>query len=210
MPAIKINSSSEQEDEKEFSYKFYLGLDGRRSIVLGENSSLGGLKIGTIINNKFKTGLGIYWMRNDIVRAGIPGGNITDSRDTLFYNFGYTSLFFEPMFVLNRRWQLSFPMHLGSAVAETSYLTTQGKKQLFRTDKAPLFEVSGVGQYKFLRWLAIGTGIGYRALLIDRNAAQRALNAPVYILQLKVLFGVIWKTYLNKKIDDGWEVNEEK
>ena len=150
-------------------------------------------------------GIGLYWMNENIERAGTPGPNYTNSQGTLFYKFGYTSLFFEPIKTLSRRWQLSAPFHLGSAVIETRYLTNTGNKELFRTTKAPLFEFSGVAQYKIYRWLAVGTGIGYRSLLVDDNKIKKALNAPVYILQLKVLLEVIWKALLNQEIDDGWD-----
>lgn len=207
---IEIDSNTTQQtiapnEEKDFTYKFLLSLDGRRSIVLGENTELGGLKIGTTINNKYKTGIGIYWMRNNIERSGKPGGNIRDSRDTLYFKFGYTSLFFEPVFTINKRWQISTPFHLGSAVIEARYLTTGREKKLFKTTKAPLVEISGVVQYKLLRWLAFGTGIGYRSVLIDETNIKKALEAPVYIFQLKILFGVIWNTYLDKEINDGWD-----
>jgi hypothetical protein len=201
----KKEGQDEIKQEKDYNWKFLLSLDGRRSVVLEETTGIGGLKIGATLNNRYKMGLGIYWMKGDIERVGLPGGNITDAQGSLFYKFGYTSLFFEPVKTLNRKWQLSLPLHIGSAVIERSYLNTAGNKHLFKTSKAPLFEFSIIGQYKFYRWLAMGTGFGYRSLLVDDDKIKRALNAPVYILQIKILFGVIWKTLLNKEIDDGWD-----
>lgn len=203
--SLETVAVSPEKETKKNSWKLLLGLDGRRSVVLNESTLLGGLKIGATLNKKHKMGIGIYWMKDDIVRHGAPGLNITDATGDLFFKFGYTSLFYEPVLFRNKRWQLSTPVHLGSAVIELRYLNSLDQRVLFQTTKAPLFELSGVAQYKILRWLAIGTGLGYRGLLVNDQRIKQALNAPVYILQLKILFGVIWKTILDKEIDDDWE-----
>jgi hypothetical protein len=202
---VQTENEETTQKEKDYKWKFLLSLDGRKSIVLGENTELGGLKIGATLNNKYKMGVGLYWMKENIERNGTPGGDITNAKGTLYYKFGYTSLFFEPVKTLSRRWQLSAPLHIGSAVIESRYLNNLNERQLFMTTKVPLFEFSGVAQYKFYRWLAVGTGIGYRSFLVEDEKLKQALNAPVYILQLKILFGVIWKALLNQEIDDGWD-----
>lgn len=191
-------------DKKEKKWKFLLSLDGRKSFVLGENTSIGGLKIGASYKNKYKMGFGIYNMRGNIERNGHPGQDITNSEGTLFYKFGYQSVYFERVWKLNRRWQASIPVHFGGAVIESRYSTLTADRPLFSTLKAPVFEFSGVAQYKLLRWLAIGTGAGYRSVLAKDSRIKQALSAPVYILQLKILFGVIWNSLLDKSIYDGW------
>lgn len=181
-----------------------MGLDGRKSIILGENTEIGGLKIGAILNKKYKMGLGFYWMKNDIVRTGNPGARFQDATNHLFYSFSYLSLFYERIWHYSKRWQISSPIHLGSASIRADYLNTSNKRKSFLRKNAPLLEVSGVAQYKFFRWLAVGTGLGTRVILIDDKKTKKALNGPVYILQLKILFGVLWKLYHGQAIDDDW------
>jgi len=73
-----------------------------------------------------------------------------------------------------------------------------------------MMEVSGVVQFKVTRWLAVGTGLGQRFLLVGDKGVRKALGGPVTIFQVKVMFGVLWKMMTKKtyKLDDDWELDK--
>lgn len=195
---------------KKNQWKFLFAFDARTSWVLGERAGLAGLKIGTTLNKKHKFGLGLYFLKQPIVRGGV---NLSETdyptaTDTTRYNFGYSSLFYEPIWFTNKRLTLSTPLHLGTATVNASYLyrdtTGAGYTEYFE-GRVKMFEISGVANFKIFRWFAIGAGAGYRGLLTPDANARRAFGGPVLIFQAKIMFGVIYKLAFKKPIDDGWE-----
>lgn len=204
---VGLSSYAQDSIREKNEWKFLIGFDARTSRVLGERSGIGGLKIGATLNKKHKMGMGFYFLKRDIVRPGVnlPLKEYPTATDTTAYKFGYTSFFYEPVWYRSKRLELSTPFHLGGGNLQAFYVDTLGQRNKYFDGGAPLFEISGVGQYKIFRWFAIGVGAGYRSILIRDKQAQRALNGAVGIFQVKVLFGVLYKLALKKPIEDGWD-----
>lgn len=203
--------SEYQEDSvKSKNWKLHFGFDGRVSWALGQRTSLGGIKFGMIYKKKHKFGIGMYYFKNPIIRSGIelPEQDYPDATDTTSYNFGYTSLFYEPIWYINRRLSISAPVHFGYATISASYKvndTTQTAWTNYLNQSDQIVGFSGVANYKIFRWLAVGTGGGYRFLLTKDARVRKALNRPILIFQVKLLLGVLYKLALKKPIDDGWD-----
>ena len=203
--------SEYQEDSlKTKKWKLHCGFDGRMSWALGQRTSLGGIKFGLIYNKKHKFGIGLYYFKNPIIRSGVELSerDYPDATDTTSYNFGYTSLFYEPIWYITRRLSISAPVHFGTATISASYKvddTTQTVWTNYLNQNEEIFGISGVANYKVFRWLAIGSGGGYRFLLTKDARVRKALNRPIIIFQVKLMLGVMYKLALKKPIDDGWD-----
>lgn len=200
--------------KKKNEWKFLFGFDARTSWVLGEKSGLAGLKIGATLNKKHNFGVGIYFLKQQIVRGGVTLDPVEfpDATDTTSYNFGYSSLFYEPIWYNSRRLSLSTPFHYGTATVTASYKrsdTTAAIWTQYFTERKPLVEVSGVATYKVFRWFAFGVGGGYRFVLSEDQQVRRALSGPVVIFQAKVMLGVLYKLAFKKPIDDGWDEGKD-
>jgi hypothetical protein len=64
--------------------------------------------------------------------------------------------------------------------------------------------LGGSAQFKVWRWLALGTGAGYRQMLTRDENIGRSLNAPFYQLQLKLLLGELYRMAFRKEELEAW------
>lgn len=200
----KIDSSYSKKEEK--NLKFFFGFDARRSFVLKKNSKFNGIKIGLSYKNKHRFGLGLYGMQEPITFVGeVDRIKHPDATDTVRFNFGYGSLFYEYVWFKNKRWDLSTPIHFGLGNLAFSFKDTSANYQRLFGGGALMTELTGVAQFKIFRWFALGTGVGYRMMLIDDKTIRKSLNSPVYIFQVKILFGEIYKMTFRRKNLEEWK-----
>jgi hypothetical protein len=199
-----IDSTYSKKEEKHL--KFFFGFDARRSFVLKNNSKFNGIKIGLSYKNKHRFGIGLYGMQEPITFVGeVDRIKHPDATDTVRFNFGYGSLFYEYVWFKNKRWDLSTPIHFGLGNLAFSFKDTSANYQRLFGGGALMTELTGVAQFKIFRWFALGTGVGYRMMLIDDKTIRKSLNSPVYIFQVKILFGEIYKMTFRRKNLEEWK-----
>lgn len=188
--------------------KFLFTLDARRSVALEEKVKIGGFKIGMRVGDSYQLGMGFYGMNTPIRRNIILDKNhYPDSKDTVLFDFDYTTLFFDKIWFKNKRWELSTPFHFGIGTLKLNYMSFDEKQKVKPISKggALTSELSFVSQFKIIRWFAIGAGFGYRNLLLNDKAVKSAFNAPVYIFQMKLLMGQLYKSVFKKEDkSDDW------
>ena len=54
--------------------------------------------------------------------------------------------------------------------------------------------------YKIVRWIGIGSGIGYRLILFKNKNISEHLTSPVFIFKAKIYLGEIVRTFTGKEI----------
>jgi len=188
-------------------FKFLFAFDARRSFVLDRNVKFNGVKIGATYKGKLRFGMGIYEMRNPIRMPGIPVDKVEfpDATDTVFFKFNYSGVFVEPIWYNSKRWQISTPAQLGNGDVVLSYRDTSNTRNVeFFKGTVPVFSTSVAGQYKIWRWLAIGSGFGYRFILVKENDIKKSVSAPFYNLSVKVLLGELYKMAFKKEELEEW------
>ncbi len=201
----EVTDSTTTLKKEEKRIKFFIGLDARRSFVLNKNTKFNGIKIGLSYNNKHRFGLGIYGMQQPITFVGeVDRIKHPEATDTVRFNFGYGSIFYEYVWFKNKRWDLSTPIHFGLGNLSFSYLDTAKAYQPLYGGGALMTELTGVAQFKVFRWFALGSGVGYRMMLVDDKTIRNNLNSPVYIIQFKILFGEIYKMTFRRKNLEKW------
>jgi hypothetical protein len=54
--------------------------------------------------------------------------------------------------------------------------------------------------YKIVRWVGLGSGIGYRLILYKNKNISEHLTSPVFIFKVKIYLGEIVRTFTGKEI----------
>ncbi|MFP5471185.1 MAG: hypothetical protein ACLGGV_06285 [Bacteroidia bacterium] len=186
--------------------KFLFAFDARRSFILDKNTKFNGLKLGVRVGDDYQIGIGFYGMQEPLIQpALLDKQKYPDSKDTLIFNFDYTTFFYERIWYKTKRWELTTPLHFGIGSLKLDYLTdTIPQRKNIVKGAAFTTELSFVAQYKVFRWFAIGTGVGYRWFLVKDKRTKDALNAPVYIIQFKVLVGELFRMATKKEDNSEW------
>ncbi|MFL5728629.1 MAG: hypothetical protein ACJ75J_03985 [Cytophagaceae bacterium] len=197
--AIQGDTSIHQHLRK---FKIVFVLDLKRPFSPAQKVRVGGIKVGFQYKNKFRTGIGVYQLlKPAIVKTLVYEGTPSQKTVNANLDIGYLSLFFEPILLKTRKWELSTPLQLGSATARLSYTDTilaVPQKVLISKRKSPLLEGSFVAEYRLVRWLGFGAGIGYRQMLSSDPVLKKNFNGPIYIVKAKIYFHEIYNTVFNR------------
>jgi uncharacterized oligopeptide transporter (OPT) family protein len=49
-------------------------------------------------------------------------------------------------------------------------------------------------QYKIIRWVGVGAGLGYRLMLVNNPEIETKMNSPVFAIGIKLYLGEIVKS----------------
>lgn len=186
--------------------KMYFAFDASRSFLSEPNVRFNGIKIGLELMEKHRVGLAIYGLTNQVRFTGeLDQNDYPNSTDTLYFNFNYASVFYDHVWLRTKRWELTTPFHIGMGGIDISYLDTTGvRSSPFLSTNSVMMGFGGSAQFKVLRWVALGTGAGYRQMLTRDENIGKSLNAPFYQLQLKILLGEIYRMTFKRDELEEW------
>lgn len=120
--------------------------------------------------------------------AWIPGLGERTTRLRL----GYVAPYFDFAFYKKGHWELRLPVQIGIGGGSVVYDGADGRTQKLEQSMVFIYEPCMTAQYRFLRYLAVAGGWGYRLTLRSAHLAD-GLTAPIYIFELRVFFGDIWR-----------------
>ena len=130
-------------------WKVLVGLDARRSFFDGTHIKINGLRLGAEYKGVHRFGFGFYWLNKNIVFdrvvTGVEGQDISEPE--VRFNLGYSSIFYERVFIKTRWWEVDFPVHLGGGRIIGTYKDTIGAFQKFT--EAPFSAFIPSAQVKF-------------------------------------------------------------
>ena len=109
----------------------------------------------------------------------------------------YFSVWAEYVYYKNHQWQLSIPFQIGMGRAYYKYnvnneIKTADENLIFVYEPAVSIE------YKIIKWLGIGTDIGFRFIATNYKQLNEKLNSPTYAFKLLIYYNEIYN-YLKKK-----------
>lgn len=191
-------------------WKFVLGLDARRSFFSGLPVKLNGLKIGAEYKGVHRFGIGFYWLNRNAIFTDITIDHAdAASSPEVHFNLGYTSLFYERVFLKTRRWEIALPIHVGGGSIKGSYRdTTNTLRPLVERSFSALALSTQVKFYP-LTWLAIRISGGYRFTFNTTSEVKQAFNRPFYGFGLSInvveLYKKVFKRPERKKLDSKKE-----
>lgn len=186
--------------------KFHFAFDARRSYVINKKAKFNGITLGIEVKEKHRFGIGFHGMKSKIEYLGSINKDVfPDATDTLLFEFSYLSFYYEKIWLNNKRWELSTPLHNGTGAFNLRYKNRAGEISApYFNQTAYIISFGGKAQYKVFRWFAFGVGAGYRTTLSKKENVQKALNAPYYQFQFKVLMGELYNIAFKKEDLSDW------
>ncbi len=180
-------SQADSTHHRHISIKPSMDFDQRFSFIHGYSVNIWGERVGILINEKFKTGLGVYYL-SDRLRY-----KKTDSLgNPLYYGIRhlyFATVYYEPFFFRRNLWELSLPIEAGYGKSDFhSYdFYTNAPVGHSLKDFIPVgaglsisFKCPSLKHLRCLRWLGINGLIGYRydlgTLAYEYGFATSAFN----------------------------------
>jgi hypothetical protein len=176
--------------------KLDVKFDNRFSFVRDSDVKTVGIKVGLSFRRRFKVGLGI----NQMV---LPSTNqLIIEQDTLSVQMEYTyfSPYIEYVYYSSRKWEFSLSAQVGLGSANQKYSDENGDKQKINQTTILSYEPAMLIDYKIIRWVGIGTGVGYRLVFYKSPGIKQKFSSPEYIIKLKIYLGEIYRTITGREI----------
>ena len=174
--------------------------DNHGSWVFGKRTDMFAIRFGLQVKERYRFGMGFYKTSKEISLKPLETAEDTIG---MFVKFSYTSWFFEYVFYKDYKWEFSIPLGLGKGKADLRKTSAKfDTNEMVVVDKIPIASISIEAHYRFLRFLGIGVGAGYRAVLGD-NESLKAFSAPMYILKLDIYIGELYKYFFRREDSDA-------
>jgi len=169
-----------------------VALDSRGSFISNQNVRLVGVKVGLEHGGRVRYGIGYSFLgtrleqEEQVVENGVVRTAVTRLR------LGYVTPFFSYTFYQRGPWEVNIPVQVGIGGGSLVYDDLEGRTQKLKRAFVFLYEPAMTVQYRFLRYFGVGGGLGYR-LAFTNASLDESLNAPVYIVGVKVFFGDLYR-----------------
>ena len=189
----------EDEFKKSFKSKPKLDVkfDNRFSFIRDSDVKTIGIKVGLNYRRKFKVGLGFNQMLFNVEKIAF---NDAGEEVPVDLEYSYFSPYLEYVYYNTRKWEFSLSFQHGIGGASYQFVNTDGKKVKLKQSAVLSFEPAMLIDYKIIRWVGIGTGIGYRMVYYKRSSIQEKFTSPEYVIKLKVYLGEIVRTITGKEL----------
>lgn len=173
--------------------KFFVRFDTKNSFIGYSKVKLFGINIGLDHDKTFKYGIGFHLLSDSIVREI---ENSENERILANLRFNYISIFGEYTFYKTKHWEASMPLQLGFGY--TGFIENRENEYFFYNKKYTIhYEATLVGHYRFLRYFALGGGVGYRIMFLNNKQKDLHLTNPIYTIKFKVFLGDIYRDIVN-------------
>ncbi len=169
-----------------------LGLDSRGSFISNQNVRMLGVKVGLEHGGRVRYGIGYSWLGTPVEReAEVLEEGVTRTVTTRV-RLGLVTPYFSYAFYQRGPWEVSIPVQVGIGGGSLVYDDLQGNTRKLKQAFVFTYEPAMTVQYRFLKYFAVGGGLGYR-LAFTNASLDESLNAPVYIIGVRVFFGEVYK-----------------
>lgn len=174
-------------------------LDSRGSFIGNQSVRMLGIKVGLEHADRVRYGIGYSFLRTPVEReTQVLEAGVTRTVTTRM-RLGYVTPFFGYTFYHRGPWEVSIPVQVGIGSGSVVYDDLGGRRQKLQRAFVFLYEPAMVVQYRFLKYFAVGGGLGYRLAFTNVGLGEH-LNAPVYIIGLRIFFSDVYK---------DWQESEE-
>lgn len=196
----------------EKNWKMLIGLDARRSFFNGTKIKINGLRLGAEYRGVHRFGVGFYWLNRKVIFEDViiddPNQDLQDPE--IRFDLGYSSLFYERVFLKTRWWEVDFPVHLGGGRILGYYKDTIGAFQNFI--EAPFIALIPSTQVKFypLTWLAIRGSVGMRFTMSEIPEVKQTFRTAFYGYGLSINIIGLYKSIFKKEKKTTIESDEKR
>lgn len=186
----RVNHSIADSLREAFSEKPRLtgNLDTRNAFVTGRPVRTFGLKAGVAFGNRVEMGIGYHWLRHgDTYAFELPDG-VEELREL---RMNYVAGYFEYSFIAKKNWEVTMPFVLGVG-SSREFISGERARDSFNRSSIVLYEPGIVVEYHFLRYFAVGGGVGMRLMLKRNRLIDQQFTSPIWELRFRVKLGRIW------------------
>lgn len=170
------------------SIKPAFDFDQRFSFISAKQVNIWGARAGLLVNERFKTGVGAYFLNDKLKTLTTAGGT---ARRNLYFGTGY----FEPFIFRSTYVELSVPFEAGFGKSLYRTYDASGETDsTVRTSFIPTgaglslsFKLPPIGRFKPTRWIGINFLAGYRYCLLenyfqtDYNGAFWSISGAIFL-----------------------------
>lgn len=174
--------------------KFFLGMDGKNSIISDFTIKMFGFQGGTIYNSRTKFYSGLYFTprkRSTIIEnsTALPGR--TDS-NTVYVSYGLTYMNFGTAYIFynTKYWEISAYLALGLGAGTYKKHTDTRYYSASHPVIVPL-ETGFNASFKLTWWLWLSAGLGTRMAIIGKHD----YNGALYTYGVSVKLDAIYKKF---------------
>ena len=189
----------EDEFKKSFKSKPKLDVkfDNRFSFIRDNDVKTIGIKVGLNFRRKFKLGLGFNQMFLPVETFTFDDKGI---KVPVNLEYSYFSPYIEYVYFNTRKWEFSLSIQHGIGGASYQF-DNNGEVVKLAESLVLSYEPAMLIDYKIIRWIGIGTGIGYRIIYYKEPGIQEKFSSPEYAIKLKVYLGEIVRTITGKELE---------
>jgi hypothetical protein len=168
------------------SFKF----ETRNSFITGNDAKIYGIKAGINFGRKLSLGIGYNFIGTELQEEIVVDG----IRYNAEIQMNYWAPFAEYSFYRKGPWELSAPIQLGLG---NSFLCISDNQEtrMLNKGRVVLYEPGMAFEFKILKLLGVGAGVGYRIMLKNNRDIQQQFTSPVYALRVRLIFDEVYKRY---------------
>ena len=178
--------------------KLDVKFDNRFSFIRDGALKTVGVKVGLNFSRKFKVGIGLNQM---LVPIETTTNDKFGNRVPVNLEYFYFSPYIEYVYHNSKRWEFSLSTQLGVGGASYQYRNTENTKVRLLESTVLSYEPAMLIDYKIVKWVGIGTGVGYRFVYYKEPGIKERFSSPEYVIKLKVYLGQIVRTLTGKELD---------
>lgn len=161
-----------------------VALETRNAFITNSLVKVRGVKAGVSFNNTVRVGLSYNWIKDDAESSFDGTQNI---------KLNYVAPFFEYTFYKDQRFAFAIPIKLGFGSA----FYKNDKEEISNREFVMLYEPAMLAEVRFLRYFAVGGGVGLRLMLKDNRLLREQLNSPIYIFGFKIYFDTLKEDFID-------------
>lgn len=198
--------SSKCQDQKN-RIKPYFSLDSYYSFIGSKSADVFGFKAGIEWDDTWRFAAGYNKITSDIIEyKQLPGQERSyagrDSVKAQLY-LRYYPVMAEYVFHNHDPWQLSVPLSIGYGRSYFQYYDTREEARRIFEHGVLVSDIGLSAQYKILKWIGLGAGLGYRLMLVNNPKIDTRFNSPIFSLKLKLFPSEIYKSLFPEKDKDS-------
>lgn len=184
---IVFSSKAQLVDSISHSFKhkpgFYWNYGTNYSFISTQFAGIMNIKLGADFNSTTKIGAGFNWIQKGMDKQIAVAGF---SHSQLYMR--YVSVFFEYTYFKTYHWEASIPAQIG--IGNMNYIHTLPNGITQKSDQRwfVLYEPLTTIQYRFLRYFAVGGGIGFRIVLPNKPTPDDHFTSVLFVVKSKFYF----------------------
>lgn len=167
--------------------------DTRNSFITGRTATVYGVKGGVNFGARLSVGLGYNFIGTELTEDVHFEGELVRAD----IRMNYIAPFVEYSFYQRGPWVVSAPIQFGIGNSFLCYDSGTGARN-FSRGRVVVYEPGMAFEYKILKVIGVGAGIGYRIMLKNNRDIQQQFTSLVYALRARLIFDEIYRRYKSK------------